>query len=163
NDTADVLVTPLDLNTLHPDSNSTVLEGWGQTTALHPTTEQSDVYAISLASPPISGNVVVDLKLSDLLPDPSRLCLTSSDSRFDRSAYPALVPGDPTTCPSAFAPTKPYKVTFNSSNWYLPVIVTLHARNDFAPEDPHNTTITHTIDMTTTDSKYLAVVPGGTF
>ncbi|HET7128184.1 MAG TPA: hypothetical protein VFJ93_03815, partial [Gaiellaceae bacterium] len=162
NDTADVLVTAVDPVTLHPDNNSVVLEGWGQTTALHPTTEQVDRYSITLSSAPV-GTVVVDLSLSDLLPDPARLCLTSTDSRFDGSMYPATVPGDPTTCPSAFDPTKPYKVTFTELDWFKPVFVTLHGRNDFAPEDPHNTTITHTIDTSTSDAKYLAVVPGGSF
>ncbi|HEX4527110.1 MAG TPA: PKD domain-containing protein [Gaiellaceae bacterium] len=164
NDTADVLVTALDPNTLHPDNNSVVLEGWGQATALHPATEQIDKYAISLASAPASGKVVVDLNLSDLAPDPTRVCLTSADARFDGSAYPDLVPGDPSTCPSAFDPTKPYKVTFTTADWFMPIIVTLHGRNDFAPEDPHNTTITHTVDPAqTTDPKYLAVIPGGSF
>ena len=84
NDTADVLVTAVDPTTLHPDNNSVVLEGWGADTALHPTTEQVDRYSITLSSAPV-GTVVVDLSLSDLLPDPARLCLTSTDSRFDGS------------------------------------------------------------------------------
>ena len=162
NDTADVLVTQLDPNTGHVDNNSTVLEGWGVTTALHPTTEQFDKYAISLASPPagVSPNdrVYVDLNLSDLAPDPARVCLTSDDPRFDGSAYSPLVPGDPTTCSSNFDPSMPYTVWFDSTNWFDPVIITVHARNDFAPEDPHNTTITHTIDTTLTSdtTKYGA-------
>ena len=39
-----------------------------------------------------------------------------------------------------------YTVEFNASNWFIPVIVAMHARNDCATEDPHNTTITHTVD-----------------
>src|SRR5262249_49804851 len=167
NDTPAVLVTPIDPNTGNPDNNNVVLEGWGDpTSSLHPITEQVDKYTVSLASDP-GGTVVVDLSLSDLFPDPSRLCLTSDDpmphiggNRFNGSAYPDLTATDPTTCPSAFDPTKPYKITFDSTNWFVPVVVTLHSRNDSAPQDPHNTTITHTIDPAGTGSaKYLAAVP----
>ena len=41
--------------------------------------------------------VVVDLKLSDLSPDPTRVCLTSTDPRFAQLAELPLVPSDPTT------------------------------------------------------------------
>src|SRR5205814_2623493 len=142
NDTADVLVTAVDPNTLKPDNNSVVLEGWGETTALHPATEQIDKYAISLASAPTAGTTVtVDLTLSDITPDPARVCLSSLDPRFSSNLNKPVVPSDPTTCP---ANTSVYKVTFTDLDWFNPVIVVLHGRNDAAPEDPHNTTITHT-------------------
>ena len=37
-------------------------------------------------------------------------------------------------------------MTFDSTNWFIPVIVAMYARNDGAAEDPHTTTITHTVD-----------------
>ncbi|MFZ1880264.1 MAG: Calx-beta domain-containing protein [Gaiellaceae bacterium] len=44
----------------------------------------------------------------------------------------------------------------------MPVIVSVHGRNDFAKEDPHSTTITHKIDkLLTTDPKYLTGAEGG--
>src|SRR5207249_2980928 len=121
-----------------------------------PATEQIDKYAISLASAPTAGTTVtVDLTLSDITPDPARVCLSSLDPRFSSNLNKPVVPSDPTTCP---ANTSVYKVTFTDLDWFNPVIVVLHGRNDAAPEDPHNTTITHTIDtdplLTTDTLKY---------
>ena len=36
------------------------------------------------------------------------------------------------------------------------MIVNVHARNDFAPQDPHNTTLKHTIDASSSDAAYKA-------
>src|SRR5262249_56697162 len=94
-----------------PDNNSVVLEGWGEATALHPVTEQPDKYSISLASAPV-GTVVVDIALSDIAPDPTRLCLTSDDpiwtgapfngtNPFRQGTNTALTPPTPPTCTSA--------------------------------------------------------------
>ena len=165
NDTPGILLTQIDPNTTNIDNNSVVLEGWGSATADHPITEQLDKYTVSLASAPI-GTVTVDLGLSDIAADPARMCLTSTDpvahsglaNRFAASNTFT----DPSNCPSTGTA---YTVTFDASNWFVPVIVTMHARNDFAPEDPHNTTITHTIDpsaLLTTDTKYRNAAPGGT-
>src|SRR5438067_12326188 len=52
-----------------------------------------------------------------------------------------------------------YYVEFDHSNWSTPVIITVAARNDSAPEDPHNTAIIHSIDLNpahTTDTAYNA-------
>ena len=45
----------------------------------------------------------------------------------------AIAFGDPTLCPVG---GDTYTVTFNQLNWFIPVMVTVHARNDFAAEDP---------------------------
>ena len=34
---------------------------------------------------------------------------------------------------------------FTSANWNIPVRITVTARNDFAAQDPHNTTLLHTV------------------
>ena len=158
NDQPGVLLTQLDPTTSNPDNSSVVLEGWGTAVAGangHPVTEELDRYQIVLASAPV-GDVWLDLVLSDGAADPTRVCLSSSDARFTSSVAFA----DPTSCP----PTPiTYRVRFTSGNWFIPVTVVLHARNDFAPEDPHNTTITHTMNTTlTTDAGYLDYSSAGT-
>ncbi|HEY6030129.1 MAG TPA: hypothetical protein VIU44_06180, partial [Gaiellaceae bacterium] len=156
NDQPGVLITQLDPTTSNPDNNSVVLEGWGSATADHPVTEELDRYSIVLASDPGAGKtVVLDIASSDVSPDPQRVCLTSADGRF---SGPAL--SDPTNC--AVSPVI-YRVTFTGGalgDWFSPIVVTLHARNDFAPEDPHSTTLTHTIDtLLTTSGSYNAAAP----
>ncbi|HEY3922827.1 MAG TPA: hypothetical protein VGL76_12045 [Gaiellaceae bacterium] len=144
NDTPGVLLTQLDPN--HPtvaDNVTTVLEG---TTI----TGQSDLYSIQLTAAPI-GTVTVNIA-----PASSRVCLSSSSPQFSQS-----VPfSDPTLCPLA---PETYSVTFNASNWFIPVLITVNARNDFATEDPQSVALVHTIDPTgTTDPLYLAAAPDGT-
>src|SRR4029077_10740051 len=51
---------------------------------------------------------------------------------------------------------------FNSTNWFTPVYVTVHARADFVVSDTHDTLVLHTIDPSTTDPLYRAAAPGGT-
>ena len=166
NDQPAVLVTQLDPNTQKADNSSTVLEGWGTAVSGatgHPATEQADLYSIVLATAPSAGTtVVVDLTPSDIAPDPARVCLTSSDplahlglvNRFTASHSYA----DPTNCASTPG-VDTYTVTFDSSNWFVPVLIWIHARNDFAPQDPHTTTILHTISATSTDTAYRTIAP----
>ncbi|HEV8460189.1 MAG TPA: Calx-beta domain-containing protein [Gaiellaceae bacterium] len=155
NDQPDVLVTqldPTDPSHTTVDSESMVLEGWGTNDPPnHPITALPDYYAISLASAP-TGTVVVDLTPSDVSPDNVHVCLSSADGRFGVSG-PAF--SDPTNCDPTPGVNK-YTVTFNSSNWFVPVVIAMYARNDYAVEDPHSTTIKHTIDPTTGDTGYLA-------
>ncbi|HEY3484536.1 MAG TPA: hypothetical protein VGK49_04085, partial [Ilumatobacteraceae bacterium] len=154
NDQPGLFITQLDPDTLDPDISTVALEGWGTAVvgpAGHPVTEQHDAYSIVLATAPV-GTVVVSITLSDLFPDPIRVCLTSSDVRF--SASPSFT--DPTNC----SPTlTTYTVTFDSTNWFKAVIIEVHGRNDFAPQDPHNTTLTHVISGASTDVAYKTVVP----
>ena len=65
------------------------------------------------------------------------------------------------TAASADAPGV-YHVTFDSSNWDVPVLVTVHARNISTPQDPHDTPIIQSIDASaTTDPAYLGIVATG--
>src|SRR5207237_5793490 len=90
NDQPDVILAQLDPFSATPpshiDNNTVVVEGWGTETSgdadpakRHTITELSDVYSVSLANAPASGSVTIDLTLSDVAPDPIRVCLTSSD------------------------------------------------------------------------------------
>ena len=90
---------------------------------------------------------MIRLTLSDLLPDNVHACLSSSDSRFHVSG-PAF--SDPANCDPTPG-VNGYTVEFNSTNWFVPVIVAMYARNDGAIADPHSTTITHTVDASTLD------------
>src|SRR5262249_29149614 len=84
-------------------------------------------------------------------------CLTSSDGRFS-STTPFT---DPTLCPSSAsnAGAETYYATFDSTNWFVPVLVTVHARNN-GPEDVHTTGIVHVIAVAgTTDTSYAAAEP----
>jgi hypothetical protein len=135
-----ILVTQLDPTTTGPapyghpaDDDSIALEG----TAV---TEETDLYAIELATMPTSGAVTIAIKPGD-----SELWLESADSRFvTDSAVTANAPGV-------------YHVSFDASDWSDPVLVSVHARDDFATEDAHNTPIIHSIDpdpSKTTDADY---------
>ncbi|MFL6033492.1 MAG: hypothetical protein ACJ74I_00290, partial [Gaiellaceae bacterium] len=148
NDQPGVLLVQLDPNTGNPDNTTVALEGWGSTTALHPTTEQLDRYSIVLASAP-TGTVVVRIELNDVSGD-TRVCLISADGRF-HSTDLFVDASDPTSCHSTGSV---YTATFNSGNWFIPLLVDVHARNDFAPQDPHNTTLKHTIDASSSDAAY---------
>src|SRR4029453_84616 len=77
-------------------------------------------------------------------PNPARGCLTSADT---------LHFSGPPTCDVTGTT---YKVKLDSSNWFSGVIVVVHARDDFQAQDPHNTTLLHTIDNSTTDASYGA-------
>ena len=149
NDAPGVLVTPLDPTTLHPDNATTVLEGTSSATP--PATEVVDLYSIQLTSAPAAGMTVT----VQITPSSSRVCLSSTDSRF--SASNAFT--DPTLCPLGGTT---YFVTFTSANWFTPVNITVHARNDFAAEDPTTVGLVQTIAASTTDPTYLAARPGGT-
>src|SRR5262249_35015588 len=93
-------------------------------------------------------------------PSDSHACLASADVRFSASAG-FIDAGDPTTC--ANTPVTAYSVTFDSTNWYKPVQIQLHARQIYDRQDPHNTGLIHTIDAsTTTDPLYAAAAPNGT-
>ena len=81
-------------------------------------------------------------------PSDSRVCLDSTDW-----------PGSPHV--ATRLPVDRHDVLtsqFDDANWYMPVVVTLHARNDFAVEDPHNTRCCtrSTRRHATTDAGYLA-------
>ena len=142
NDAPGVLVTPLDPATSKPDNATTVLEGTNLGT------EVTDVYAIQLTSSPAAGKTVT-VRIS---PSSNRVCLAGA------GVTAAVAFGDPTLCPVG---GDTYTVTFNQFNWFIPVMVTVHARNDFAAEDPQAVALVHTIDPTTTDPSYLATAPGG--
>jgi Ca2+-binding RTX toxin-like protein len=146
NDQPDIIVVQLDPNTLHLDNNTVVLEGFG-TGSGQAITEQLDRYSVQLASAPAAGKVVS----VQIAPSDSRVCLDSADGRFSSS-----VGGCPSTGTTYFA-------QFNEFNWYQPLIVAIHARNDFAVEDPHNTVLLHTIvniaGHATTDTAYNTAAP----
>jgi hypothetical protein len=139
-----ILLTQLDPTRVGPapygfalDSQTTVLMG-------NSTTAVNDLYAIQLAAPPTTGSVTVDV-----MPQDSQVVLSSTDTRFVTvNAATADTPGF-------------YQVTFAASNWTLPVLVTVQARNIATPEDPHDTPIIQSIDTTlTTDPGYLAAAAG---
>src|SRR5262249_15252710 len=103
----------------HPvDNQTTVLMGKS-------TTAVSDLYAIQLAAPPAAGKSVT----FDINQQASQVVLSSTDSRFV-TVSPAM----------ADAPGV-YEATFDSTNWNVPVLVTVQARNIATPEDPHDTPI----------------------
>ncbi|HEX5279640.1 MAG TPA: hypothetical protein VFW28_06150 [Micropepsaceae bacterium] len=144
NDQPGILVTQLDplsptgglakYDNFQSDNATTVLEGT-------PALQVNDLYAIELAKAP-TGTVRVDINPGD-----NRVVLSSftGDSRFG-------VISDPTGDTAGS-----YYVDFDSTNWNTPVLIQVAARNDSAPEDPHDTTISHTIDAAhTTDSQYAA-------
>ena len=112
------------------DNATTVLEG---TLAPDPNpTGVADLYAVELAKAPVGVGAVVRVAIN--MGD-SRAVLTSLDSRFVT-----------VTAPTANA-AGVYYVEFNSANWNTAVLVTVSARNDNAPEDPHNTSIAASIDL----------------
>ncbi|MGY3658239.1 hypothetical protein [Bradyrhizobium sp. USDA 376] len=133
NDQPGILITQLDPTTTDPalypakylnhpsDNNTIVLEG-------DATTAVTDLYAVELENQPIGGVVTIALK-----PQDSRMTLSSSDARFgvglDQFGVRSGV----------------YYLTFDSSNWNKPVIITATAVNDGQIQDPHNTTIVHSI------------------
>jgi hypothetical protein len=115
------------------DNQLTVLMG-------NATTAVTAQYKVQLAVAPATGkSVTIDIK-----PQDSQVWLDSADGRFSTtSAATANSPGA-------------YQVTFTSTNWTTPVLVTVHARNIATPQDPHDTTIIQSIDPATTDPAYLA-------
>jgi Bacterial Ig-like domain/RTX calcium-binding nonapeptide repeat (4 copies) len=132
-----LLVTQLDPTTHVADNVTTVLEG----TSTPIDTAVSDLYSVQLTSA-VTGTVVIDIT-----PANSDVCLSSTDTRFaSTSGYS----GDPTLCPLA---GDTYTVTFGSSDWFNPVLITVTARNN-GPEDPTTVAIKHTIDPATSDSLY---------
>src|SRR5207302_8466432 len=161
NDQPDVYVVQLDPNTTHEDGNSIVLEGYNTASSEHPATEQIDKYDIQLAIAPEAGKTVT-VKIS---PSDPRACLQSSDSRF----FSSTSSPDPTLCPLGGTT---YFASFTAADWLTPLHVTIHARNDSATEDPHNTGLIHTIYavadpafagvaglLVTNDSAYVAQAP----
>src|SRR5262249_39471494 len=103
---------------------------------------QKDTFTVQLAMAPV-GTVTVKIAPSD-----TRVCLTSSDARWNGPVF-----ADPSDCPALGSS---YSVTFNSSNWYVPVVIDIYAKNDTEVEDPHNTALIMTIDPSTTDAAYNA-------
>ena len=142
NDQPGIIVTQLDPTTAgglakygnhQADNASIVLEGTLVPPDAPPATGVQDLYAVELAKAPTSGIVRVAIKLGD-----SEAVLSSADGRFHT-----------VTAPTANDPGV-YYVEFTSANWNSPVLITVSARYDSAPEDPHNTTITHSIDLANT-------------
>ncbi|MCA1841353.1 MAG: hypothetical protein LC723_13695, partial [Actinobacteria bacterium] len=156
NDQPDIILVQVDPNTLSADNNTVALEGFGVATATNPITEQIDKYTIQLANAPGVGNTVsVQIALSDL-PGDMRVCLDSSDPRF---SHTGAAFADPTNCPAGGTT---YFAKFTNSDWFMPVLINIHARNDSAPADPHNTSLTHTIvDIVghPTTGAYLTAAP----
>src|SRR5262249_6094673 len=102
------------------------------------TTQVTSSYKLSLGQKPADGTKVV-FKLGH---DPV-LALSSSDPRFDAATQ---------------------TVTFDSTNYTSPITITITAVDDGADGDAENTlisTITHTIDPSTTDPAYLGLVAPG--
>src|SRR5205823_14732757 len=66
-------------------------------------------------------------------PSDNRICVTSLRSRFSATTGGCPVTGNT------------YDVSFDASNWNIPVRITLGARNDFVAEDPRSTTLDFTI------------------
>jgi hypothetical protein len=87
-----------------------------------------------------------------------------SGGRFvnDTTGDAGTPPGTPDT-PGVFPDRAGmYHVTFNSTNWNVPVLVTVHARLNANQKDPHNTAIILSIDPTfTSDSAYFAQASKG--
>jgi hypothetical protein len=106
-----------------------------------PTTEQTDLIAIQLATQPV-GNVLVDIKPAD-----NRVFMTSSDPRFTTVQTP-----EPIGTPGS------YTVSFNSLNWNTPFLITVHAVKQGSVADPHTTAIVSSVDPTTTDATYQGIV-----
>jgi Ca2+-binding RTX toxin-like protein len=133
-DTPAITVTALNPNTLQPDGRTTVLEGT-------PSTRIDDLYAIGLATAPAAGSTVtVEITLTD-----NRVQLLSTGTRFRTIV-----------APTATSPGR-YAVSFSAADWNTPILVNLIARDDFAAQDLHNTTISHRIlTSETTDPQYSA-------
>jgi hypothetical protein len=129
----------------HPtDGATTVL--MGTTPPTNPATAVTDLYAIELAAAPAANKTVQ----VDINPQDSQVVL-SDDLTDNNLNGNHLVQDVPAT---ADAPGV-YHVTFNSSNWNIPVLVTVQARNISTPQDPHDTPIIQSIDTTaTTDQGY---------
>ena len=137
NDQPGLVITQLDTNgPAVADNKTIVLEG-----EIDGTHAVNDLYSVQLTIAP-AGPVYVKIQLSD-----SEAVLSSYDAdptgRFQT-----------TIAPTADTPGV-YSLKFDASNWNMPFRVAVAARYDSAPEDPHNTTISHTIDTTaTTDPTY---------
>jgi hypothetical protein len=140
NDQPGIVVTQLDPST--PDATSKygfaadnvtkVLEG-------DSVTEVTDLYALELENQPLSGTVRVAIN-----PQDNRVSLSSMDPRFHTIQDP-----------QPDGQTGMYYVDFNSGNWSNPVIITTHAVERGAIEDPHDTTIIQSVDgANTTDTAY---------
>ncbi|HMC67647.1 MAG TPA: hypothetical protein VKJ07_00700, partial [Mycobacteriales bacterium] len=112
--------------TLHTDNSTLVLEGDAATGIV-------DYYALRLAIAP-SGPVTIAINPAD-----SRVSLSSTDpfnpgsNRFH-------------TVTAAFGNTAGvYYVTFDATNWNIPVLIKVGAVDDFVREDPHDTLIVHAV------------------
>ncbi len=138
NDLPGMVITQLDTNNpAVADGKTIVLEG-----QIDGTHAVNDLYSVQLTIAPAAGQTVtVSITLND-----SEAVLSSYDgptSRFQE-----------VTAPTANDPGV-YSLTFDDTNWSTPFRVGVAARYDSAPEDPHNTTITHSIDTgATTDTTY---------
>ncbi len=139
NDQPGVVVTQLDPSTpalskygFATDNVTKVLEG-------DSVTEVTDLYAVELETKPTSGTVRVALN-----PQDNRVSLASSDPRFHTVQDP-----------QPDGTTGMYYAVFDASNWNVPVLVTMHAVQRSAVEDPHDTTVIQSIDgANTTDTAY---------
>ena len=98
------------------NSSTTVLEGT-QTTSI------ASYYEVSLSTPP-SGPVTVTITPGD-----ARVSLSSPDGRFV------------TDTQALGATAGVYHITFDATNYNIPVVIEVTAVNEMAPSDPHNTYI----------------------
>ena len=120
----------LDPNTGNPDNTTVALEGWGSTTdrpAIRSRSSSTGT-ASSLASAP-TGTVVVNIELSDVPPDTPASALRAP-TRASTLGRRVRRPERPDRLPRE---RHVYTVDVQQLNWFLPVLVDVHARNDFAP------------------------------
>ncbi len=101
----------------------------GNTTPGAPITGVVDYFTVALTAAPTTGTVVVDLTPND--------------------GYVVLSgPGVTTKTPATGTAAGVWQVSFNSTDWQTPVVVTASVNNLNFNFDPHNTFITTSVDAT---------------
>ena len=128
NDTPGVYVTQVAAGTSVEDARTLVIEG-------DTVTRLNDETLVQLAKEPAPGQTVV-VKLSlDALSRPDILLLNlANDLRFD---------------------TANRTITFNNSDWSIPVRIGIQARDDFRREDPASVAVSFERDAASTDTAYV--------
>src|SRR5262249_49558813 len=131
NDQPGVVITPLD-NVGNPDTSTVVIEGT-------PVTQQLDHYLVSLEKPPAIGQLVkVGLG-------------TSSDGRIQICAVTGGV-----TCANDADWSSTTSVLFDGTNWSAGTEIKVRAVNDFVPQDPQTSVVTHALVQDGTPNLDLA-------